>query len=83
MQFVPLFYENLPGAPSAEEHLADRDYDGNRFHTGLLERGIVPFIPSTRSRKVAVPYRKTFYCRWHRIESVLSLPAMAPHRRPS
>jgi IS5 family transposase len=49
----------LPGLPPARELLADRGYDSNRFRAALLERGITPCIPSTRSRKVEIPYDKT------------------------
>jgi transposase len=45
----------LPALPPARELLADRGYDSNRFRTELLERGIRPCIPSSRSRKTAIP----------------------------
>ena len=67
LQFVPLLYENLPGAPSAKELLADSGYDGDRFPTGPLERAIVPCVPSTRSRKVALPLGKTLHRQLHRM----------------
>jgi transposase len=59
----------LPTLPPAQELLADRGYDSNRFRTGLLARGITPCIPSTRSRKAALPYDKTLYRQRHRIEN--------------
>jgi transposase len=55
--------------PPAQELLADRGNDSNRFRTGLLERDITPCIPSTRSRKVELPYDKTLYRQRHRIEN--------------
>ena len=60
----------LPGLPSARELLADRGYDSNRFRAALLDRGIVPCIPSTRSRKLEIPYDKTLYRQRHRIENM-------------
>ena len=60
----------LPGLPPARELLADRGYDSNRFRAALLERGITPCIPSTRSRKVEIPLDKTLYRQRHRIENM-------------
>ena len=60
----------LPALPAARELLADRGYDSTRFRAALLERGIVPCIPSTRSRKVELPYDKTLYRQRHRIENM-------------
>ena len=62
----------LPALPAARELLGDRGYDSNRFRTALLERGITPCIPSTRSRKIAMPYDKTLYRQRHRIENAFS-----------
>ena len=59
----------LPALPPASELLGDRGYDSNRFRTALTERGIAPCIPSTRSRKVALPYDKLLYRQRHRIEN--------------
>jgi hypothetical protein len=73
MQFMPLLYENLPGAPPAGELLADRGHDGDRFPVGLISRGIAPCIPSTSSRNVGLPRDKTVYRQWHRIESAFGL----------
>ena len=58
----------LPALPAARELLADRGYDSSHFRAALLERGIVPCIPSTRSRKVEPPYNK------------IDLPTAPPHR---
>ena len=60
----------LPALPPARELLADRGYDSNRFRAALLERGITPCIPSTRSRNVEIPYDKTLYRQRHRIENM-------------
>ena len=59
----------LPSLPSAKELLADRGYDSNRFRAGLVERGIEPCIPSTKSRTVQLPYDKVLYRQRHRIEN--------------
>ena len=62
----------LPALPCAKELIADRGYDSNRFRAELLERGIAPCIPSTRSRKVELPYDKTLYRQRHRIENAFA-----------
>lgn len=59
----------LPSLLSAKELLADRGYDSNRFRAGLVERGIEPCIPSTKSRTVQLPYDKVLYRQRHRIEN--------------
>jgi len=59
----------LPALPPARELLADRGYDSNRFRAGLIERGIVPCIPSTRRRNTQIPYDRTLYRQRHRIEN--------------
>jgi transposase len=59
----------LPVLPPARELLGDRGYDSNRLRAALIERGIAPCIPSTRSRKVALPYDKALYRQRHRIEN--------------
>ena len=59
----------LPALPPSRELIADRGYDSNRFRADLAAKGIEPCTPSTRSRKVALPYDKTVYRQRHRIES--------------
>ena len=49
--------------------IADRDYDGRRYRDALTERGITPCIPSTRSRKLPLPYDWNLYRQRQRIES--------------
>ena len=61
----------LPALPPAQELIADRGYDSNRFRAALLERGIAPCIPSTRSRKVELPYNKVLYRQRHRVENMI------------
>ena len=62
----------LPALPPARELLGDRGYDSNRFRAGLLARGIAPCIPSTRSRKVELPYDRLLYRQRHRIENMFA-----------
>ena len=59
----------LPALPPARELLGDRGYDSNRFRLALANRGIAACIPSTRSRKVPLPYDKLLYRQRHRIEN--------------
>ena len=40
------------------------------FADALTERGIVPCIPSSKSRKVPLPYDRAPYCQRHRIETM-------------
>lgn len=44
----------------------------NWFRAALSERGCEPCIPSTKSRKVALPYDKTLYRQRHRIENMFA-----------
>ena len=61
----------LPALPPARELLGDHGYDSNRFRAALAERGIEPCTPSTKSRRVALPYDKVLYRQRHRIENAL------------
>ena len=58
----------LNSMPQADELLADRGYDAAWFREKLLEKGIVPCIPSRRNRKEPVPYDKELYKQRHKIE---------------
>jgi putative transposase len=60
----------LPSLPQAKELLGDKGYDSNRFRQALASRGITPCIPSSRSRKVPIPYDRTLYRQRHRIENM-------------
>ena len=60
----------LPSLPRAKEMLGDKGYDSNRFRDALTERGIAPCIPSSKSRKVPIPYDKALYRQRHRIENM-------------
>lgn len=58
--------------PSAKELLADRGDDAAWFRKALLEKGIIPCIPSRRNRKETVRYDKELYKQRHKIERVFS-----------
>ena len=59
----------LPALPPGRELIGDRGYDSGWFRAALVARGIAPCIPSTRSRKLPLPYDKTLYRERHRIEN--------------
>ena len=61
----------MPDAlPAASVLIADRGYDSNWFRAALAHKGIEPCIPSTKSRKVALPYCKTLYRQRHKVENM-------------
>ena len=62
----------LPHLPRAKALLGDKGYDSRRFREALIARGIIPCIPSTRSRKIPIPYDKVLYRQRHRIENMFS-----------
>jgi transposase len=62
----------LDALPPAKTLLGDRGYDSNRFRQGLVERGIMPCIPSTRSRKRPIPYDEVLYRQRHWIENMFA-----------
>ena len=71
----------LPILPRARELLGDRGYDSNWFRAALEGRGIAPCIPSTRSRKLPLPYDLVLYRQRHRIENMFGrLKGLATHR---
>jgi putative transposase len=47
-----------------------KGYDSNRFRRALIERGIEPCIPSSKSRKVPIPYNRALYRQRHPIENM-------------
>lgn len=47
---------------------ADRGYDANHLRRFLAERGTEAVIPSTTSRKTAIPYDRTAYRRRNLVE---------------
>jgi transposase len=56
--------------PAATSLIADRGYDSNWFRAALIDKGIQPCIPPTRSRKAPIAYDKTLYRQRHRIENM-------------
>jgi transposase len=62
----------LDALPPAKALLADRGYDSNWFRDALAERGCKPCIPSTKSRKIALPYDKALYKQRHKIENMFA-----------
>ena len=47
--------------PARATLIADRGYDSRPFREALVERGITPCIPSSRSRKRPYPYDAVLY----------------------
>jgi transposase len=60
----------LPSLSRAKDLLGDKGYDSNGFRQALIERGIAPCIPSSKSRKVPVSYDKVLYRQQHRIDTM-------------
>lgn len=62
----------LDSLPPAKTLIADRGYDSGWFRKALIDRGIEPCIPSTRSRRIPFAYDKTLYRQRHRIENMFA-----------
>lgn len=62
-----LLLQTLPAAPHL---IGDRGYDSARFRQALADRGITACIPSSRSRKIAIPHDKARYRRRHKVENM-------------
>lgn len=60
----------LDALPPAASLIADRGYDSNWFRKALVDKGIEPCIPPTRSRKAPIAYDKALYRQRHRIENM-------------
>jgi transposase len=60
----------LDDLPAAQELIADRGYDSDKFRDALRERGIAPCIPPCKNRKVQHQYCKTLYRQRHKIENM-------------
>lgn len=58
--------DRLPQAPTL---LADRGYDADWFREALINKGIVPCIPSKKNRKVQHEYDRDLYKKRHKIEN--------------
>ncbi len=62
----------LSSLPSAKALLADRGYDADWFRNTLIERHILPCIPSRKCRKVPIPHDAVLYRQRHRIENAFA-----------
>ena len=62
----------LDALPPAKILIGDRGYDSNWFRKALIDKGIEPCIPSTRSRNQALAYDKAIYRQRHRIENMFA-----------
>jgi len=51
----------LDNLPAAQELIADRGYDSDKFRDVLAKWGITPCIPPRKTRKVWHYYRKALY----------------------
>ena len=47
--------------PQAKAMLGDRGYDADWFREALIERGIVPCIPSKANRNAQIDHDRTLY----------------------
>jgi putative transposase len=70
-----------PHLPHTKELPGDKGYDSRLFHEALIARRIISCIPSTRSRKIPIPYDKVLYRQRHRVENtfgrIKDLPRVA------
>jgi transposase len=57
---------------AASALIADRGYDSNWFSEALAKRGCESCIPSTKSRKIPLPYDKALYKQRHKIENLFA-----------
>jgi transposase len=62
----------LDTLPPATALIADRGYDSNRFRKALIDKGIDPCIPPTKSRKQPIAYDATLYKQRHHIENMFA-----------
>jgi transposase len=60
----------LAQIPAARTLLADRGYDADWFRKALIERNILPCIPSRACRRVPIPHDPVAYAKRHRIENM-------------
>jgi transposase len=61
---APALLEGIEGSAV----IADKAYDSNDFRRLIADAGMLPVIPSTRSRNVPIPHDKTLYKARNRIE---------------
>ena len=60
----------LSTLPAAKVLLADRGYDANLFRNALIDREIIPCIPSKKNRKVQIEHDAILYKKRHKIENM-------------
>ncbi len=60
----------LPDLPDAKVLLADKGYDANWFHDGLIGRGITPCIPPKKNRKFKHRFDRSLYKQRHKVENM-------------
>ena len=60
----------LSTLPAAKVLLADRGYDANWFRNALIDKGIIPCIPSKKNRKVQIEHDAILYKKRHKIENM-------------
>ena len=61
----------LDALPRAKAMLGDKGYDADWFRNALIERGIVPCIPSKANRKIPIAHDQTLYRQRHKIEQTV------------
>ena len=62
----------LAALPQAKTLIADRGYDSAPFRQALAAKGIMPCIPSSRTRKVPGTYDAALYRQRHKIENMFA-----------
>lgn len=62
----------LDALPAARTLIADRGYDSAAFRQALIDKGIEPCIPSSRSRKIPYAYDKALYRQRHKVENLFA-----------
>ena len=58
------------GMPKAKVLLADRGYDADWFRSALIDKGIVPCIPSRKNRKLQIEHDALLSKKRHKIENM-------------
>jgi transposase len=59
----------LSDLPDAKHMLADRGYDADWYREALEDKGITPWIPSRKGRKVPIPHNAERYKKRYKIEN--------------
>ncbi|MFG1395204.1 IS5 family transposase [Xanthobacter agilis] len=62
----------LDALPPARSLIADHGYDSAWFREALVDKGIQPCIPSSRSRKHPFAYDKVLYRQRHKVENLFA-----------